>query len=228
MTLQKTINDRKEQESGLKSFVQHAGMAAPRKYGLFSLFLGRKRILEKKQEVVIESNTSLTQFWEQFQNEVLESPSYQFNKTISKYRTVIMPSTHTALFPIRTCTFTKKLQLILQLDNLRQGEREQVSGWRQYQERIYLLNRGLVPCPVNYNVIWVRYEGLVVLTILHDLTIKKTILKINLVKRLMRSQCSEWQHWELLKCDSRTSSSVQIVSSGERITFMYWMNACII
>lgn len=70
-------------------------------------FLGKGKDLGKKKEVVIEYNTNLTQFWEQFQNEVLESPSYQFNKTISKYRTVIIPSTHTALFPIRTCTFTK-------------------------------------------------------------------------------------------------------------------------
>lgn len=41
------------------------------------------------------------------QNEVLESPSYHFNKTISKYCTVKIPCTYTALFPSRTCTFTK-------------------------------------------------------------------------------------------------------------------------
>lgn len=107
-------------------------------------------ILGKKEEVAIESNINLTQFWEQFQNEVLQSPSYHFNETISKYHTVIIPITYTAFFPSITCTFTKTH---LQLENLRQREREQVSGWRRCQERIYLLNCGLVLCPVNYNVI---------------------------------------------------------------------------
>lgn len=85
-------------------------MAAPQEYDLFSLFLGRNTILGKKNEkrkAVIESNTNLRQFGEQFQNEVLESPSYHFNKTISKYCTVITPNTYTAFFPSRTCTFTK-------------------------------------------------------------------------------------------------------------------------
>lgn len=105
-----------------------------------------------------------------------------------------------------------------------------MSGWRRCQERIYLLNRGLVLCPVNYNVIWARHEGLVVLTILHDLTIKKTTLKINLVKRLMRPQCSEWQYWEPQKCDSRTSSSLHVASIKcvlWREDHIYEVNECL-
>lgn len=97
-------------------------------------------------------NTNLTQFWEQIQNEVSESPLYHGNNTVLGRCVIILPSTYVALFPSRTYT-SQKLQLILRLQNLRQRERKEASGGRQCQERIYLLNRGLVPRPVKYVVI---------------------------------------------------------------------------